>query len=116
MRSRASRASTRFGVGRRIGRVCSPLTRIRDRASPSGLRESPTCFEGGRRGTRGVPTEKGKNVERRTRIVLSIPWDDETEDHPSGWGYDVLLNRLDEVHVIDFAEVEVETPAGEVSE
>lgn len=55
-------------------------------------------------------------MDRRTRIVLSIPWDDETEDHPSGWGYDVLLNRLDEVHVIDFAEVEVETPAGEVSE
>lgn len=43
---------------------------------------------------------------RRTRVVLSIPWDDETEDHPSGWGYDVLLNRLiGEVIVVDFEEV-----------
>jgi hypothetical protein len=42
---------------------------------------------------------------RRTRVTLSIPWDDEVEDHPSGWGYDVLLERDGEVYVVDFEEV-----------
>jgi hypothetical protein len=47
-------------------------------------------------------------AERRTRITLSIPWDDEDNDHPSAWGWDVLLN-LDghrEVHVVDFEDVD----------
>jgi hypothetical protein len=63
-------------------------------------------------GDRGVPirhVERRNVASRRTRVVLSIPWDDETEDHPSAWGYDVLLNRAlpdSEVYVIDFAEVE----------
>ena len=44
-------------------------------------------------------------ANRRTRVTLSIPWDDETEDHPAGWGYDVLLNRVDEVYVVQTEEV-----------
>lgn len=47
-------------------------------------------------------------MQRRTRITLSIPWDDEEHDHPSAWGYDVLLEVEDEreVHVVDFEEVD----------
>jgi len=47
-------------------------------------------------------------VERRTRITLSIPWDDETQDHPASWGWDVLISNLSEreVHVVDHEEVD----------
>lgn len=30
-------------------------------------------------------------AERRSRIVLSVPWDDETEDHPAGWKWEALV-------------------------
>lgn len=48
-------------------------------------------------------------AQRRTRVVLSIPWDDEDQSHPCDWGYETLLNvghdgRL--VVVVDWAEVE----------
>lgn len=46
---------------------------------------------------------------RRTRVTLSIPWDDETHEHPANWGYDVLLGletiEGQEVILVDFEEV-----------
>lgn len=47
---------------------------------------------------------------RRTRVVLSIPWDDEDNDHPANWDYENLMDlTTDEdgvgVLVIDFEEV-----------
>jgi hypothetical protein len=47
-------------------------------------------------------------AERRTRVVLSVPWDDEWNDHPAHWGWDVLLQIEDPLGVllVDFEEVD----------
>lgn len=42
--------------------------------------------------------------DRVTIITLRVPWNPETEDHPAGWGWDVLLNRHAEVDVVTFEE------------
>lgn len=41
---------------------------------------------------------------RKTRITLVVPWDDEDNDHPSSWGWDVMINNVlpHEVVVVDF--------------
>lgn len=50
---------------------------------------------------------------RRTRVTLSIPWDDENNDHPSAWGWDEIImpgasGTLGDggVMVVDFEEVD----------
>lgn len=45
-----------------------------------------------------------KIEDRVTIITLRVPWDSENEDHPAGWGWDLLLNRYSQVDVISFEE------------
>lgn len=50
---------------------------------------------------------------RRTRVTLSIPWDDEDHGYPANWGWDELLEiEPDEnglgVVLIDFEEVDAQ--------
>jgi hypothetical protein len=44
-------------------------------------------------------------ADRRTRVTLSIPWDDEETDHPAQWDYTGLLDSLHTVHVVDFRDL-----------
>lgn len=45
-------------------------------------------------------------AKRYTRVILSVPWDDEENDHPASWGWTVLLNTVDEVVLLDFTDVQ----------
>lgn len=40
--------------------------------------------------------------DRVTYITIRVPWDPETEDHPAGWGWETLLNRVESVNVVSF--------------
>lgn len=44
-------------------------------------------------------------ARRETRVVLLIPWDDEDNDHPAGWGFTELLETVYDTIVVDFEEV-----------
>lgn len=60
-------------------------------------------------GSRSLIAEGGGMALRLTAITLLVPWDDEDQDHPAGWGWDLLIGneqtRL--VEVLDFLDKEV---------
>lgn len=47
-------------------------------------------------------------ADRRTRVTINVPWDDQVHDHPAQWRYSQLLNTAEEVYVVSFDDVEPE--------